>query len=123
MRQRGDYGEQPERSARFTVKVRCRACWQVVAAVPERDGTRMWQHKLGDGTDCPAWRAGTDHEPVDARAKREQLERERAAFVPEPLAPNTFRSWPKSRDAEQDAAAEDDYSGDYRDRRAGGSRC
>jgi hypothetical protein len=81
----------------------------------------MWQHKLADGSDCPAWKLGTDHEPVDAHERRERIARERAAYVPPPLAPSTgLPIWQRTPSVLRWL---DEYSGDYRDRRAGGSRC
>jgi hypothetical protein len=124
MRRRGDYGEVGEGARRFSVQVRCLECMQVVDAVPERDGHKMWQHKLPSGKDCPAWKLGTNHESVHAQAKRERLERERAARVPLPLAASTnVPSWQQPEAGDGVHRALDEYSGDYRDRRAGGSRC
>jgi hypothetical protein len=115
-----DYGEVGERARLFTVQVRCRACEQVVPAVPERSGLRMWQHKLASGEDCPAWKLGTDHEPVDAQERRARLARERDARSPIAMGPaHGYALPPPDPDV---ARALDEYSGDYRDRRAGGSR-
>lgn len=110
--------------ALFSIQVRCLACQQVVPAVSERRGWLMWQHRLPDGSgDCPAWREGTNHEAPEAQEHRDRLARERAAWVREPIAPSQMPSWWESIDRERAAAAEDEYSGDYTDRRAGGSRC
>lgn len=119
--------------SRFSVDVRCRTCWQVVPAVPEPKGFFMWQHKLPGGADCPAWKVGTDHEPVDAQEKREKLERGRLARVAMPRAGGCHHSSPTPHwirgeryteyfDEKHGEGMDAEYSGDYLDRRAGGSR-
>jgi hypothetical protein len=107
------------------VKVRCRACREIVDAEPTMRGALMWGHALPDGSECPASKLAMHHEPVNGYTPLP------ARGKPAAIAPSNMQT-PRWRIAERleeyfaEKAAErldDEYSGDYRARRPVRTRC